>query len=108
MPQLMIAAALNIPDPKFQLFQKVRRLKKKSVNCNCIPAEVGYITGMDYIDFRTALSEDRSAGWGYTINFIICATEEEALDLCENSMDVGESSLEKNFELLSDAVEVSK
>jgi hypothetical protein len=83
-----------IPDPKFQLFQQVRIRSKDVLADNATP-EVGYITGMYYNDFKTALSQSLPMGWFYTVNFLIAATEEEALKVTEiEQTHVKEKSLE--------------
>jgi hypothetical protein len=85
----------NIPAPKFQLFQQVRIKGDRSL------PEVGCITGLYYIDFRNALSDGLDMGWKYTVDFLIAATEEEALTLAENRIDAEERELEMaNKELL--------
>lgn len=77
--QILCILPTDIPPPKFQLFQRV------IVNdpTNNRGAYRGIITGMEYVDIRTALIEHAPCGWEYTISHVYGIPEAKAAQVLE-------------------------
>ena len=82
--QLTITLPSDIPLPKFRLFQQV------IVSSGTLK---GFITGMEYTDFRAALRDGCLSGWEYTISRVYGVSEIEAMRAPESTTGVPESEL---------------
>lgn len=84
----------DIPAPKYQLFQRVR-----------VDGTEGVITGMEYIDFGTAIiNNENNVGWCYTFNVAYGVPEKQLLNL-NRRVDITRAEWEHHVKPIDAAVE---